>query len=226
MFDFAADGRDEGGKNGENQKGLVTFDRKTRKDAFWLYKAHWSKEPFVHLCGSRYVDRCEEVTEVKVYTNQPEVPLLVDGKEVSTQSGSKVLVWTVPLSGTHTVTAQYGDLSDTITIRKANKPNPDYVFGTAGDVENWFDKVDESCYSIKDTMGALKQNPAAAAIVEGLMRKAAASRGDVAQVAGQNATLQRMMAGMTLESLLKQAGDTIPKEVIQTLNAALQKIRK
>lgn len=226
MFDFAADGRDEGGKNGENQKGLVTFDRKTRKDAFWLYKAHWSKEPFVHLCGSRYVDRCEEVTEVKVYTNQPEVTLLVDGKEVSTQSGSKVLVWTVPLSGAHTVTAQYGDLSDTIAIRKANKPNPDYVFGTAGDVENWFDKVDESCYSIKDTMGALKQNPAAAAIVEGLMRKAAASRGDVAQAAGQNATLQRMMAGMTLESLLKQAGDTIPKEAIQTLNAALQKIRK
>ena len=54
MFDFGADGRDEGGKNGENQKGLVTFDRKERKDAFYLYKAAWNKkEPFVHICGRR-----------------------------------------------------------------------------------------------------------------------------------------------------------------------------
>ncbi|WP_425371655.1 hypothetical protein [Gemmiger formicilis] len=65
MFDFAADGRDEGGKNGENQKGLVTFDRKIKKDAFYLYKAYWSKQPFVHTCGSRYVDRTEDVTEVR-----------------------------------------------------------------------------------------------------------------------------------------------------------------
>ena len=80
LFDFAADGRDEGGKNGENQKGLVTFDRKLRKDAFYLYKAYWSKEPFVHLCGRRYADRTEEVTEIKVYSNRSEVTLLVDCK--------------------------------------------------------------------------------------------------------------------------------------------------
>ncbi len=73
--DFAADGRDEGGKNGENQKGLVTFDRKIKKDAFYLYKAYWSKQPFVHTCGSRYVDRTEDVTEVRVYSNLPEVSL-------------------------------------------------------------------------------------------------------------------------------------------------------
>ena len=73
MFDFAADGRDEGGKHGENQKGLVTIDRELRKDAFYLYKAYWSKEAFVHLCGRRYVDRAEEVTKIKVYSNQPSV---------------------------------------------------------------------------------------------------------------------------------------------------------
>ena len=54
MFDFAADGRDEGGAHGLNQKGLVSFDRKQKKDAFYLYKAAWSKESFVHLCGKRY----------------------------------------------------------------------------------------------------------------------------------------------------------------------------
>ncbi len=70
LFDFAADGRDEGGKHGENQKGLVTFDRQLRKDAFYLYKAAWNKtSPFVHLCGKRYANRAEEETEIKVYSN-------------------------------------------------------------------------------------------------------------------------------------------------------------
>ena len=62
LFDFAADGRDEGGKHGVNQKGLVTMDRQLRKDAFYLYKAHWSSEPFVHICGRRYADRAEDTT--------------------------------------------------------------------------------------------------------------------------------------------------------------------
>lgn len=91
MFDFAADGRDEGGKNGENQKGLVTFDRKIKKDAFYLYKAYWSKQPFVHTCGSRYVDRTEDVTEVRVYSNLPEVSLYKDGHLVETKKATKCL---------------------------------------------------------------------------------------------------------------------------------------
>ena len=83
MFDFAADGRDEGGKHGENQKGLVTMDRKLKKDAFYLYKAAWNREDaFVHLCGKRYADRTENVTEIKVYSNQPEVTLFVDGRKI------------------------------------------------------------------------------------------------------------------------------------------------
>ena len=98
-FDFAADGRNEGGKPGQNQKGLVTFDRKTKKDAFYLYKAYLSKEPFVHLCGRRYVDRTERETEIKVYSNQPEVTLLVDGKAAATQTGDKIFRFTVPISG-------------------------------------------------------------------------------------------------------------------------------
>ena len=82
MFDFGADGRNEGGKPGQNQKGLVTFDRKTRKDAFYIYKAYLSKEPFVHLCGSRYVNRHESETEIKVYSNQSTVTLYMDGQKI------------------------------------------------------------------------------------------------------------------------------------------------
>ena len=64
MFDFGADARNEGGENGQNHKGLVTFDRKYKKDAFYAYKAWLSEKPFVHICGKRYVNRMEPVTKV------------------------------------------------------------------------------------------------------------------------------------------------------------------
>ncbi len=227
LFDFAADGRDEGGKNGENQKGLVTFDRQLKKDAFYLYKAHWSKEPFVHLCGSRYVDRTEEVTEIKVYSNQKNVTLLVDGKEAATLAGEKVFAFEVAITGEHEITVKAGDVSDTMTIRKVDTPNKDYLFQKE-EVVNWFDRdtFDPSCFSIQDTLGALMQHPKAGAIVGRMMEAARASRGDVASATAGNANLEKMMAGMTLQSLLKQAGPAIKPEQIQSLNAALQQIKK
>ena len=82
MFDFGADGRDEGGKPGQNQKGLVTFDRKTKKDAFYIYKAYLSKEPFVHICGRRYADRAERETEIKVYKPTLEIALIANDFEL------------------------------------------------------------------------------------------------------------------------------------------------
>ena len=227
LFDFAADGRDEGGKHGENQKGLVTFDRKLRKDAFYLYKAYWSKEPFVHLCGRRYADRTEEVTEIKVYSNRSEVTLLVDGKEVASGKGAKIYTFRVPITGEHTVEVRSGSLSDRITIRKAEKANPDYRMA-GGEVVNWFDadKHDPTCFSIKDTLGTLMRHPQTAAIVGRMMQAARASRGDVASATAGNANLERMMAGMTLQSLLKQAGPAIKPDQIHALNAALQQIKK
>ena len=80
MFDFAADAREEAGDPGKNHKGLVTYDRKIKKDAFYVYKARWSREPFVHLAGSRYVYRHEATTSIRVYTNLPKVSLYVDQK--------------------------------------------------------------------------------------------------------------------------------------------------
>ena len=227
LFDFAADGRDEGGKHGENQKGLVTFDRKLRKDAFYLYKAYWSKEPFVHLCGRRYADRTEEVTEIKVYSNRSEVTLLVDGKEVASGKDAKIYTFRVPITEEHTVEVRSGSLSDCITIRKAENANPDYRMA-GGEVVNWFDadKHDPTCFSIKDTLGTLMRHPQTAAIVGRMMQAARASRGDVASATAGNANLERMMAGMTLQSLLKQAGPAIKPEQIHALNAALQQIKK
>lgn len=228
LFDFAADGRDEGGKHGVNQKGLVTIDRELKKDAFYLYKAYWSKTPFVHVCGRRYVDRTEDVTEIKVYSNEQSVTLFVDGVERETAEGSKVFKFEVPITGTHKIRAVSGACEDEITVKKVEKSNPDYIFNKQGDVVNWFDRDDFKAdhYSISDTLGELAQNEMANAIVQRLMAQASASRGDVAESVKDNPALQRMMQRMTLVSLLKQAGDAVSEEQMKALNDALQKIPK
>ena len=138
MFDFAADARNQGGEPGMNHKGLVTFDRKTKKDSFYVYKAYWSKEPFVYLCGKRYVDRAEKMTTVKVYSNCDKVTLLVNGKEFATQTGNKVFTFRVPLEGEVKLEAVSGELRDSATIRYVEKPNPAYTLGKdGGNGGNW-----------------------------------------------------------------------------------------
>ena len=229
MFDFAADGRDEGGKHGENQKGLVTFDRQIKKDAYYAYKAYWSKHPFVHICGSRYVDRTEEETEVKVYSNLNEVSLFVDGKLFETKTGDKVFVFAVPINGTHTVKACAGDYEETITIKKVDNENPSYLMPNRQEVNNWFDgELDENFWSVKDNMAMAMADKNAGPILKGIMDKAAAARGDVATATKDNPALKAMMARamqrMTIEGLLKQAG-TDPEQMKQ-LNRLLQTIPK
>ena len=126
MFDFAADARNQGGEPGMNHKGLVTFDRKVKKDSFYLYKAWWSKEPFVYICGRRYVDRNERYTKVKVYSNCPEITLYANGEPVGTQSGVRVFDFRIPLEGEVKLVAKCGDVSDEIFIRRVKKNNPSY----------------------------------------------------------------------------------------------------
>ena len=229
LFDFAADGRDEGGKKGENQKGLVAFDHKTKKDAFYLYKAAWSKEAFVHLCGKRYVDRTEEKTEIKVYSNCESVTLIVDGKEFEARSGKTIFRFSVPIFGKHTIEAVCGELHDKMAVRRVAEINPAYCFGDAGNVVNWFDKIDirPGYYSIKDKFGVLMANPDTAVVVGKIMAKATASRGEVAESANKNKALQQMMAGMSFESLLKKAGaNVIPPEQIKEIDDMLQQVKK
>ena len=238
LFDFAADGRDEGGKRGQNQKGLVEFDHKTRKDAFYLYKAVWSREPFVHLCGKRFVNRAGETTRVRVYTNQERVTLydgtrIVARKERQDAAQPGVFLFDVPLHGEMylSVVADSGGqtVRDEMTLRQVPEPDPSYQFGGAGAVVNWFDKItiDPAYYSIRDTLGELQKNPGTKTIVDRMMQRAAASRGDVAKSTAGNRALQQMMAGMTLESLLKKAGsNVISPEMMQTINEALQKVKK
>ena len=138
MFDFAADARNQGGEPGMNHKGLVTFDRKIRKDSFYTYKAWWSKEPFVHICGKRFVDRVETINEVKVYSNQDTVTLYANGRKVSTKTGKYIFTFKVHNLGEMKLEAVSGDLRDTAVIRHVVKPNMSYKLPKdGGNGGNW-----------------------------------------------------------------------------------------
>ena len=138
MFDFAADARDQGGEPGMNHKGLVTFDRKTKKDSFYLYKAWWSDEAFVHICSKRFVERTGSTATVKVYSNQSTVALYVNGNKVGEQTGEHVLTFKVPLNGELHIQAVAGDRTDESVIRHVDTPNPEYkLHKTKSKSANW-----------------------------------------------------------------------------------------
>ena len=140
MFDFGADARQEGGENGQNHKGLVTMDRKYKKDSFYAYKAWLSDEPFVHLCGKRYIDRVEDVTKVTVYSNLPEVELFANGKSLGKKTAADhFFYFDVPNVGETKLTAVAGDLKDESTINKVDTVNESYIFKEQGAILNWFD---------------------------------------------------------------------------------------
>lgn len=138
MFDFAADARDQGGEPGMNHKGLVTFDRKTKKDSFYLYKAWWSDEAFVHICSKRFVERTGSTATVKVYSNQSTVALYINGNKVGEQTGEHVFTFKVPLNGELHIQAVAGDRTDESVIRHVDTPNPEYkLHKTKSKSANW-----------------------------------------------------------------------------------------
>ena len=140
MFDFGADARNEGGENGQNHKGLVTFDRKYKKDSFYAYKAWLSDDPFVHICSKRYVDRVEETTKVTVYSNQPEVELFANGVSLGKQTSPEhFFYFEVPNTGETTLVAVAGECRDESFIRKVEVFNEDYRLKETGAILNWFD---------------------------------------------------------------------------------------
>jgi beta-galactosidase len=95
MFDFTSYWRNEGGVRGRNDKGLVTYDHQTKKDAFYFYKANWSDEPFVYLTSRRHLERTNAVTDVKVYSNAGDVELFLNGTSRGTRNstGNGVYLW-------------------------------------------------------------------------------------------------------------------------------------
>ena len=231
MFDFAADARDEGGVKGMNNKGLVTYDRKTKKDSFYLYKAFWNKEPMVHLASKRYVYRCEDETKVLVYSNFDKVSLYVNGELFEEKEGYRVFEFKVPLNGKLELRAVAGDLEDTSVIEKVEKPYKDYILESDGGVANWFDEsgngmtFNRDYFSIKDKMKTIMAHPQGKALLEGMMAKMMPTGGEVAGFKVSEGML-KMMMNFTIERMAKMAGKMFPQEALAQINAALQQIKK
>ena len=136
MFDFAADARDQGGEPGMNHKGLVTFDRKIKKDSFYLYKAYWNKEPMIHIASKRYEYRESKKTTIKVYSNQNEVSLYQNEKLIKTIKADKVFTFKVKLEDVNNIKVVSGNLSDECIIYKTKKKKKEYIL-QKGNSQNW-----------------------------------------------------------------------------------------
>jgi beta-galactosidase len=145
MFDFAVDRRNEGGIKGRNCKGLVTFDRKIKKDSFFIYKAFWTKEPMIYIAGRRFTDRASDERDVTVYTNCDSVTLYLNGKRMKTIHAvdHAVVFEDVPLkAGENILTAEGNEgVEDTIVLNGVEGHNTDYDLpdiAAALQIGNWF----------------------------------------------------------------------------------------
>ena len=234
MFDFAADARSEGGEDGMNHKGLVTFDRKYKKDAFYAYKAWLSDEPFVHICGKRYVDRVEDVTKVTVYSNQPEVELFANGVSLCKQTSDvHFFYFEVPNTGTTELVAKAGACEDSSRIVKVDKFNDAYRMVETGDVLNWFEiTAPEGYFSINDKMSDLMANPAGKELIMNIMKEAMAGKKGMidSESMMNNDAMMGFMGGFTIKRLMSMmgtmGGNTLGKAEMLAFNAKLNEIKK
>ena len=239
MFDFGADARAEGGENGQNHKGLVTMDRKYKKDSFYAYKAWLSDDPFVHICGKRYVDRVEDTTKVTVYSNQPEVELFANGVSLGKQTSDvHFFYFDVPNAGETKLQAVAGECKDESLIRKVQEFNPAYRLVEKGAILNWFDvEMPEGYFSINDKMadiGATLQGKLfLAGLMADLMKQMKKGQGEkennlADMAAGEGA--KEMMGGFSILRLISMAGGMLgleyTKEDLLAMNAKLNKIKK
>lgn len=234
MFDFGADARNEGGENGQNHKGLVTFDRKYKKDSFYAYKAWLSDEPFVHICGKRYVDRAEDVTKVAVYSNQPSVELFVNGESLGVQeSPEHFFYFQVPITEAANLVAVAGDCKDESFIRKVDKFNDAYRLVEKGAILNWFDiTAPEGYLSLNDRLDTIMKTSKGKALITEFLSPmmAAMSGGEGAMVSSEMIEkMMGMMGGFTvlrMTSLMGAANVAFTKEQLLALNKKLNEIAK
>ncbi len=137
MFDFAADARNQGGEPGMNHKGLISFNREVKKDAFFLYKAYWNKkDKFVYLAGRRYEKRSAANQIITVYSNLDEVSLYHNGKLVGTKKGENVFKFDIVLEAENKLEVKAGDYTDSCVIYKVAEEPKEYRLAK-GDSSNW-----------------------------------------------------------------------------------------
>ena len=241
-FDFAADARNEGGVKGRNNKGLITYDRKEKKDAFYVYKAWWNPEPMVFVSGGRFVNRGPEAERnIIVYTNCDEVTLVVNGADVATKKAVDHMITfeNAVVDGENVITAYSGDVNaNTIKLNGVAEHDFSYDLPEGNQGANWFDdpaaiaartafKYPKGYYSIKDKVGVLLANPETAAIVsETFATMMAGAGGLMGGGMEMGESMKEFMNMMRLNDMLKMMGPAFPAEAKLALNEALTKVKK
>jgi beta-galactosidase len=142
LFDFSSDSRREGDLTDINEKGLVSYDRQTRKDAFYFYRANWSTQPTLHLVGRRYVERAYAIADVKAYSNAAQVALSVNGTDQATTSCTGgICTWRAirlqPGSNVLRATANIGGTTATDEMQWTFTGSPAVVRIKAGDISGY-----------------------------------------------------------------------------------------
>ena len=229
MFDFGADARNEGGENGQNHKGLVTFDRKYKKDSFYAYKAWLSDDPFVHICGKRYVDRVEETTKVTVYSNQPEVELFANGVSLGKQTSPEhFFYFEVPNTGETNLVAIAGECRDESFLRKVEVFNEEYRLKEKGAILNWFDVVaPEGYYSLNSKIEDIVKSEEGARVFSEIMAPAVGGIMGGKSEQTDMGPMMKMLGSFTvlrLTSLLGACNVTLTKEQLLEMNAKLNEV--
>ncbi|WP_459481054.1 glycoside hydrolase family 2 protein [Clostridium saccharoperbutylacetonicum] len=236
MFDFGSANRNEGGEKGKNQKGFVTIDRKIKKDAFYLYKANWSKVPFVHLAGKRFVNRHEVLNDICVISNLDLIKIFVNGEfigEIHSKEAIKNFKEVKLSLGANMIRAEGYDnkgiiYEDEMIVNRISELDKNYVYVKVEDknlVTNWFEKFDltdvqevnlkEGYYSTFDTIKELYENEAAKAIFLKYFGHMADSP-----------RMQEMMGVTSIDRMSKISQLNIPKEILPVINKELNEIPK
>jgi beta-galactosidase len=236
MFDFGSDSRDEGGERGKNLKGLVTIDRKIKKDAFYLYKANWSKEPFVHLAGRRFVNRHEELSDIVVLSNLENIKLF-NGEEligeINNTEAMKIFKQVELAHGENLIRVEGHDKAgnvfiDDMILNRVSEADKSYTLVKAeekGHVVNWFEKFDltnvrevtlkEGYFSTFDAIKELYENEEAKEVFKKYF-------GDTAE----HPKYKTVMMMTSIDAMSKISRFNIPKELLTVINRELNVIPK
>ncbi len=238
MFDFGANIRDEGGVKGRNNKGLITYDRKIKKDAFYMYKSNWSDEKFVHITSKRFVDRADAEITVKVYSNCDQVTLYANGTEVSTKTSDdhvfifEKIILNEGINEVKAVATQDGyRFEDVARFNKVNEPNPSYKAPEeeGSTVNNWFEmpegvemddvvveelNITDDVYSTRSSIDQLLENEETKAIIRKYL------------VGIEEHPMFGMARTMSINNLAELAPEQFNEKMLYTLNKELTKIKK
>lgn len=225
LYDFSSEIRDEGGVKYKNCKGLISYDRKLKKDAFYYYKSQWAEEPFVKIAESRFEKRACEAITVKVYSNQREVTLLADQNSFTQQSDTGVFQFKgIKLRpGKNFIRAVSGENSDEAVFERVEQPEQSYIFVDPNpglNVKNWFtDEVEEEKmfpkgkFSIRDSCVMLLNSDDAMTVIEGFSL----------ELANQ---MRERQSPMPLERILSYMKNQISESQCKELNEMLIKVEK